>query len=85
MLDTFDPAGEVESTNEEEYDLVDPATLAKDTKLPPIVRLVNLILSDAASAGATSAGAPAGYSRRSAIVNGTEPEKRSRDQHGKDA
>ncbi len=53
MLDTFDPAGEVESTNEEEYDLVDPATLAKDTKLPPIVRLVNLILSDAASAGAS--------------------------------
>jgi type IV pilus assembly protein PilB len=52
MLDTFDPAGEVEST-EEEYDLVDPATLAKDTKLPPIVRLVNLILSDAASAGAS--------------------------------
>ena len=33
MLDTFDPAGEVESTNEEEYDLVDPATLAKDTKV----------------------------------------------------
>ena len=53
MLDTFDPAGEVEATNEEEFDLVDPATLAKDTNLPPIVRLVNLILSDAASAGAS--------------------------------
>ena len=53
MLDGADPAGEVEPTNEGEYDLVDPATLAKDITLPPIIRLVNLILSDAASAGAS--------------------------------
>jgi type IV pilus assembly protein PilB len=53
MLDDTSPAGEVESTNDEEYDLVDPATLAKDTKLPPIVRLVNRILSEAAAAGAS--------------------------------
>ena len=39
-------------SNEHEYDLVDPATLAK-ARAPPIVRLVNLILSDAASAGAS--------------------------------
>jgi type IV pilus assembly protein PilB len=53
MLDTAKPAGEVESTNEGEFDLVDAAAAAKGTKLPPIVRLVNLILSDAAAAGAS--------------------------------
>jgi len=53
MLENVDPSGEVELANEEEYELVDPATLAKDVKLPPIIRLVNLILSDAASAGAS--------------------------------
>jgi type IV pilus assembly protein PilB len=53
MLRTTDPAGEVETTREAEYDLVDPATLAKDVWLPPIVKLVNLILSDAAKAGAS--------------------------------
>src|SRR6185295_13215168 len=31
----------------------DPASLAKDVQLPPIVKLVNLILSDAAKAGAS--------------------------------
>lgn len=53
MLESVDPAGEVEPTNEREYELVDPATLAKDVNLPPIVRLVNRILSDAATAGAS--------------------------------
>jgi type IV pilus assembly protein PilB len=53
MLTNVNPAGEVEPTSDTEYDLVDPAALEKDTKLPPIVRLVNLILSDAASAGAS--------------------------------
>src|SRR5687767_162781 len=53
MLARITPAGEVETANENEYDLVDPATLAKDVLLPPIVRLVNLILSDAATAGAS--------------------------------
>ena len=51
-LTTVDPAGEVEATAPE-IDLLDPATLAKDTNLPPIVRLVNLILSEAAAAGAS--------------------------------
>jgi type IV pilus assembly protein PilB len=53
MLATAVPSGEVELTDDEEYELVDPAMLAKDVKLPPIIRLVNLILSDAASAGAS--------------------------------
>jgi type II secretory ATPase GspE/PulE/Tfp pilus assembly ATPase PilB-like protein/ActR/RegA family two-component response regulator len=53
MLDTAKPAGEVEVSDEAEYDLVDPASLAKDVRLPPIVKLVNLILSDAAKAGAS--------------------------------
>ena len=51
MLRSVEPAGEVEATRE--YELVDPSTLAKDVQLPPIVRLVNLILSDAANAGAS--------------------------------
>jgi type IV pilus assembly protein PilB len=51
MLDEADPAGAIEAAPE--YDLVDPATLAKDVQLPPIVKLVNLILSDAAKAGAS--------------------------------
>lgn len=48
-----DPTGELEPSNDEEYDLVDPNTLASDTRLPPIVRLVNLMLSDAARSGAS--------------------------------
>jgi type IV pilus assembly protein PilB len=53
MLGGGEPVGEVEVSKEREYDLVDPAALAKGTTLPPIVRLVNLILSDAAKAGAS--------------------------------
>jgi type II secretory ATPase GspE/PulE/Tfp pilus assembly ATPase PilB-like protein/CheY-like chemotaxis protein len=53
MLSAAKPAGEVETTSEAEYDLVDPASLAKEVQLPPIVKLVNLILSDAAKAGAS--------------------------------
>jgi len=51
MLDGVNPAGEVEPSREGEYDLVDPAAVAKGTELPPIVRLVNLILNNAAKAG----------------------------------
>src|SRR4029079_15149255 len=40
-------AGEIEAAVGEELEIVDPATLEKDTRLPPIVKLVNLILSDA--------------------------------------
>jgi len=53
MLEAAHPVGEVEATAEGEYDLVDPSSLAKDIRLPPIVKLVNLILSDAARAGAS--------------------------------
>jgi type II secretory ATPase GspE/PulE/Tfp pilus assembly ATPase PilB-like protein/ActR/RegA family two-component response regulator len=53
MLSAVKPAGEVEAASDAEYDLVDPASLAKDVQLPPIVKLVNLILSDAAKAGAS--------------------------------
>ncbi len=54
MLPTKAPSGEVEtSTDGDYYDLVDPADTAKSTNLPPIIRLVNLILSDAAAAGAS--------------------------------
>jgi type IV pilus assembly protein PilB len=51
MLNAVDPSGEAEATKE--FDLVDPAALAADGKLPPIVKLVNLILTDAARAGAS--------------------------------
>ncbi len=53
MLASVKPEGEVETTSEGEYELVDPASLAKDVQLPPIIKLVNLILSDAAKAGAS--------------------------------
>jgi type II secretory ATPase GspE/PulE/Tfp pilus assembly ATPase PilB-like protein len=53
MLAAVKPSGEVEATSDTEYDLVDPASLAHDVKLPPIIKLVNLILSDAAKAGAS--------------------------------
>jgi type IV pilus assembly protein PilB len=52
LLDDVRPEGEVESTGLES-DVLDAATLVRDTNLPPIVRLVNLILSDAAKAGAS--------------------------------
>jgi type II secretory ATPase GspE/PulE/Tfp pilus assembly ATPase PilB-like protein/ActR/RegA family two-component response regulator len=53
ILQGVNPSGEVEASGENEYELIDPEALAKDTKLPPIVRLVNLLLSDAAAAGAS--------------------------------
>jgi type IV pilus assembly protein PilB len=53
MLEDLTPAGELESAPGPEVELVDPNTLARGTQLPPIVRLVNLILSDAARSGAS--------------------------------
>ncbi|MEP6592464.1 MAG: ATPase, T2SS/T4P/T4SS family [Acidobacteriota bacterium] len=53
ILKGVNPAGEMEAAGDGEYELINPETLAKDVKLPPIVRLVNLILSDAATAGAS--------------------------------
>lgn len=45
--------GEVEALEDAEFEVVDPAKLAKDTQMPPVVRLVNLILSGAAQGGAS--------------------------------
>ena len=45
--------GEVEELEDSEFEVVDPAKLAKDTKMPPVIRLVNLILSGAAQGGAS--------------------------------
>jgi type IV pilus assembly protein PilB len=53
VLEGSAPVGEIEVTTDTEYDLIDPAVLAKDIKQPPIIRLVNQILSDAAAAGAS--------------------------------
>jgi type II secretory ATPase GspE/PulE/Tfp pilus assembly ATPase PilB-like protein/ActR/RegA family two-component response regulator len=47
------PEGEAETEPGVDLEIVDPAQLAKDVRLPPIVRLVNLILTDAAKAGAS--------------------------------
>jgi type IV pilus assembly protein PilB len=52
MLAAAMPTGEVEASAEE-YDLVDPRSIAKEVQLPPVVKLANLILSDAAKAGAS--------------------------------
>ncbi|MGB7848001.1 MAG: ATPase, T2SS/T4P/T4SS family [Candidatus Acidiferrum sp.] len=51
-LGTGGAAGEVETVGDE-IEVVDPAKLAKDTRMPPVVRLVNLILSGAAKSGAS--------------------------------
>jgi type IV pilus assembly protein PilB len=45
--------GEVEALDENEMEVVDPEKLAKDTQMPPVIRLVNLILSGAAKDGAS--------------------------------
>jgi MSHA biogenesis protein MshE len=47
------PEGELEGSVDADYEVVDPAELAKGVELPPVVRLVNLILTDAAKAGAS--------------------------------
>jgi type IV pilus assembly protein PilB len=52
-LGAGDVQGEVETVGDSEIEVVDPAKLAKDTQMPPVVRLVNLILSGAAKAGAS--------------------------------
>ena len=53
LLAVAHPAGEVEAVGETDYEVVDPAKLTNDVKLPPVVRLANLILSCAAKAGAS--------------------------------
>jgi type IV pilus assembly protein PilB len=45
--------GEVEPVGDTDLEVVDPAKLTQDTQMPPVVRLVNLILSGAAKDGAS--------------------------------
>jgi type IV pilus assembly protein PilB len=52
MLTNVIPEGEVESAGDTD-ETIDVASLAKDTKLAPVIRLVNLILSKAAKEGAS--------------------------------
>src|SRR5947207_2623906 len=52
-LATGEVQGEVETVGDSEIEVVDPAKLARDTQMPPVVRLVNLILSGAAKNGAS--------------------------------
>jgi type IV pilus assembly protein PilB len=52
MLTSATPEGEIVS-EEETDEVVDAAKLARDTKLAPVIRLVNLILSRAAKEGAS--------------------------------
>ncbi len=52
-FDGGNPRGEVEALENSEFEVLDPAKLAKDTKMPPVIRLVNLILSGAAKSGAS--------------------------------
>ncbi len=53
LMPSVAPEGELEAAREEEYEVRDPSDLARDVKLQPIVRLVNLILTDAAKSGAS--------------------------------
>jgi type IV pilus assembly protein PilB len=53
LLNEVEPEGKAEADAEEEYEVLSPAQMAKLSKLPPIVRLVNMILSDAVKAGAS--------------------------------
>lgn len=53
MLESAIPEGEVEEHPEDDDELVDSVKLAQDTKQAPVVKLVNLILSNAAKEGAS--------------------------------
>jgi type IV pilus assembly protein PilB len=52
-LPADDSQGEVEALDETDIEVVDPGKLEKDTQMPPVIRLANLILSGAAKAGAS--------------------------------
>ena len=53
LLASVVPEGEAESDLESEYEVLNPYQMAKIGKLPPIVRLVNMVLTDAVKAGAS--------------------------------
>ena len=53
LLASVVPEGEAESDLESEYEVLNPYQMAKIGKLPPIVRLVNMVLTDAVKVGAS--------------------------------
>jgi type II secretory ATPase GspE/PulE/Tfp pilus assembly ATPase PilB-like protein/ActR/RegA family two-component response regulator len=53
LLESVSPEGAVEEAPGQDYEVVDPGQLARDVRLPPVVRLVNMVLTDAAKAGAS--------------------------------
>ena len=53
LLTGEEPEGKAEADAEEEYEVLNPAQMAKLSKLPPVVRLVNMVLSDAVKVGAS--------------------------------
>lgn len=53
LLASVVPEGEAESDLESEYEVLNPYQMAKIGKLPPIVRLVNMVLTDAVKTGAS--------------------------------
>lgn len=55
MLDTITPQGQVEesSTEEDEYEVLSSQQMQQLGHLPPVVRLVNMILTDAVARGAS--------------------------------
>src|SRR6266581_3795259 len=82
VLSGSDVQGEVETVGDSEIEVVDPAKLAKDTKMPPVVRLVNLILSGAAKNGASDIQLEATISRMK-IISGMDIADRRRPQDGR--
>src|SRR5258707_332306 len=53
MMGGVVPEGEMEAAAAGDYEVIDPAQLAMDVDLPPVVRLVTQVLTDAAKGGAS--------------------------------
>jgi type IV pilus assembly protein PilB len=53
FLSSADPEGVAEIDNQVDYEVLSPSEVEKIGQLPPIIRLVNLILTDAVKAGAS--------------------------------
>lgn len=48
-----EPEGKAEADADNEYEILNPYEMAKAGKLPPIIRLVNMVITDAVKAGAS--------------------------------
>jgi type II secretory ATPase GspE/PulE/Tfp pilus assembly ATPase PilB-like protein/DNA-binding response OmpR family regulator len=53
LMTGVEPEGQAEIDAAEEYEVLNPSQMAKIAKLPPIIRLINMILTDAVKAGAS--------------------------------